>query len=266
MKYWRMAFRRGIRGYEMWLDCYNRGIAAITYWPDGKRLGDLSTVSREDYEDIWRRRAPENKAGRASLRKFRSEIEEEDIIYVKQGPHIVGKGVVKSDYKYDPEILKGCEEEWEHYRKVDWVRDFPRFKLVLGADLHTVLELEGDRLKKIRDIESRKLKEVKVDEAEEGKRYTSEVTFRVRNRALIEAKKANSDYRCEACEMNFKEVYGDIGDEYIIAHHVNPISSRKSASRTTLDDIALVCANCHDMLHRTDPPMSISELRRRIKC
>jgi len=65
--------------------------------------------------------------------------------------------------------------------------------------------------------------------------------------------------------MSFKEVYGEIGEKYIIAHHVNPIGGRKRASKTTLDDIALVCTNCHDMLHRKDPSMSINELRSRIK-
>ncbi len=34
MNYWRMAFRIGDRGYEMWQDCYNRGIAAIGYYTD----------------------------------------------------------------------------------------------------------------------------------------------------------------------------------------------------------------------------------------
>lgn len=272
MNYWRMAFRIGVRGPEVWPDCYDRGIAAITYWPGDEPLGNLSDVSREEYEDLWRRRDPEwNKVGRASLRKFRYEMEKDDIIYVKQGQYIVGKGVVKSDYEYDPKILKGWnvdvswEPPWEHYREVDWLKDFQKFKCVVGADQHTVLELNRVRLNKIREMENRVLKEVKVVEVKEGQRYISEVTFRARNRALIEAKKANSDYRCEVCKMRFKEVYGGIGEGYIIAHHVNPIGSRKSASKTTLDDIALVCANCHEMLHIIEPPMSISELRHRIK-
>jgi len=185
---------------------------------------------------------------------------------VKQGRFIVGKGVVKSGYKHDPEILKGCKREWEHYRKVDWMLHFQQFELVLGADQHTVLELKEKRLKKIRERENQVSQEIRALEAIEGERHKSETTFRARNRALIEAKKINSDYRCEVCKMSFEEVYGDIGKGHIIAHHIDPIGGRRGPSKTTLDDIALVCANCHDMLHRTAPPQSVSNLRHRIEC
>lgn len=267
MNYWRMAFMIGSRGYKMWPDCYERGIAAIGYWADDGEpvVEDCSKLTEDEYNKIWQRKKPKGISDRSSLKKFAYKIKKGDTIYVKEGSYIVGKGIVKSDYKYDPEILKGCAVEWGHYREVDWIKDFPKFKLVLGANWHTVLELDGERLKKILEMEGRTLEEAEVVEAKEGERYKSEVTFRARNRALIEAKKANSDYRCEVCEMSFKEVYGDIGEGYIIAHHVNPIGSRKNASKTTLDDIALVCSNCHDMLHKTNPPMSIDELSRRIK-
>ena len=114
-------------------------------------------------------------------------------------------------------------------------------------------------------MESEAIKRARIIEVNEGERYTSEAKFRARNRALIEAKKINSDYRCEVCEMKFNEVYGKIGDGFIIAHHINPIGKRKKASKTTLDDIALVCSNCHDMLHRRDPPFGIHHLRDRIQ-
>ena len=135
----------------------------------------------------------------------------------------------------------------------------------LGADQHIVLELDKERLDKIRKIESKTRKEIKVIEVEEGKQYKSEATFRSRNRNLIEAKKTNSDYRCEVCDMTFKEVYGKIGKEYIIAHHKNPIGNMKKTAMTTLDDIALVCANCHAMLHTNNPPLSLEKLRNKIK-
>lgn len=297
-KYWRMAFRNGPGGSEVWPHCQEKGIAAISYSSNRESLGDLTGVSREEYDDKWRRLSWGNPSGQASFRKFRYEMKRGDIIYVKQGvkqgPNIVGKGVIKSGYKYDPKILEGCkvevkgrEEEvgWEHYREVDWVRGFQSFRCVLGADPHTVLELNEERLNKILKREEvtlteikkdkaqadsirsaakpilEKLKKVGKDEAKEGERYLTEVTFRVRNRGLIRAKKDNSDYCCEVCKMGFKDTYGVIGEKYIIAHHVNPIGNRKRASKTTLDDIALVCSNCHDMLHRSNPPYKLQELR-----
>lgn len=269
MNYWRMAFRIGSQGYEMWPDCYDRGIAAIGYWTDDgygeEVVGDCSKITEDEYDEIWRKKEPKNISARNSLKNVAYRMKKGDIIYVKQGPYIVGRGVVTRKYKYDPSILRGRKTEWGHFVRVDWEKEFPRFKLVLGADRITVLRLKGKHLNKISEMESQIRKKVETFEADEGKKYKAEAIFRVRNRALIEAKKANSDYRCKVCNMSFKEVYGAIGEGYIIAHHVNPIGSRESSSRTTLDDIALVCSNCHDMLRKTEPPMSISKLRHRIK-
>lgn len=267
MNYWRMAFRAGSRGYEMWPHCYKRGVAVIGYADEnGKQIvGDCRKLTEEEYDEIWKRKDPKNIPARTSSKNFAYRMKEGDVIYVKKGAYIVSKGTVEK-YDYDPDMLAEYGDGgWDHYRNVTWEDDFPSFKLVLGTDRYTVLKLDGERLSKIRKMESHVRKDVEAFEAKEGERYRSEATFRARNRALIEAKKAKSDYRCEVCEMSFKEVYGEIGGKYIIAHHVIPIGGRKSASKTTLDDIALVCANCHDMLHRKDPPMTIGELRRRYR-
>jgi 5-methylcytosine-specific restriction protein A len=100
--------------------------------------------------------------------------------------------------------------------------------------------------------------------AHEGEKHISEVIWRSRNRQLIEKKKSSSDYHCEVCGMKFEEVYGSIGTEYIVAHHLDPIGKRESVSPTTLDGIALVCANCHAMLHQQSPPCTIQKMRDRL--
>lgn len=62
--------------------------------------------------------------------------------------------------------------------------------------------------------------------------------------------------------MVFEEKYGKIGEKYIIAHHLKIIGGRQRSSKTKLEDISLVCANCHNMLHKKNPPYAISELKR----
>jgi hypothetical protein len=42
----------------------------------------------------------------------------------------------------------------------------------------------------------------------------------------------------------------------------NIILIPNGTSKTTLDDIALVCANCHAMIHAKNPPISIEEMRK----
>lgn len=62
-------------------------------------------------------------------------------------------------------------------------------------------------------------------------------------------RKGNGRIRCECCEFDFVNQYGDHGLEFIECHHIVPIS--KGGERpTSTKDLAMVCSNCHRMLHR----------------
>ena len=264
VNYWRMAFREGSQGPDLWKYCLIKGIAAIGYSDknDVQIVGDCRKFTIEEFDEIWKKKWPRSGSAKNSLKLFAYEMKEGDIIYAKEGPLIVGKGVV-GKYGYEPQLFNEYGHKgWNHFRNVEWDLSFKPFRTVLGADQCAVLKLNQDRLDSIRQIESKEHGNNSMMEVKEGKRFVSEAMFRVRNQALIDLKKRRSDYRCEVCNMKFKDVYGDIGSEYIVAHHVKTIGSRKKASKSTLDDISLVCANCHDMLHTKDPPYSIKELRR----
>lgn len=68
---------------------------------------------------------------------------------------------------------------------------------------------------------------------------------------------------CEVCDFDFYRVYGDLGKDFAECHHVIPLSDLKSEMAVRLSDLAIVCANCHRILHRsrTRPMLSIHELR-----
>ena len=71
--------------------------------------------------------------------------------------------------------------------------------------------------------------------------------------------------RCTVCSLDFSERYGEIGNGFIHVHHVRPISGPGSKKRVNpRDDLVPVCPNCHAMLHRTNPPMDVQELSRRM--
>ncbi len=70
---------------------------------------------------------------------------------------------------------------------------------------------------------------------------------------------------CEACIFEFESFYGDIGKGYIECHHRTPLASMQLASKTGLDDLALVCSNCHRMLHRSVDYLSVEDLRMKIR-
>jgi hypothetical protein len=66
---------------------------------------------------------------------------------------------------------------------------------------------------------------------------------------------------CEACEFDFEAVYGSLGEGFAECHHRVPLSELSAEHKTKLSELAIVCANCHRMLHRSRPMMSVEELR-----
>ena len=67
---------------------------------------------------------------------------------------------------------------------------------------------------------------------------------------------------CEICGFSFRKAYGDLGKEYIEAHHKIPLSELSEETETKESDFALVCSNCHRMLHRRIPALKSDELRK----
>ena len=264
MTTWRMSFRAGNHGHEMSYDCFRLGVAAITYGPLEKT--DLSKHLKGQPKKLWAKLEPSQKA---SLRRVAYEMRAGDVIYVKRGPKIVNKGVVKGlhkcrAYKFDStgRLKEPDGSPWPHQVPVKWV-GFPDVRILLGSEQLTVKELSADKVKQLENAVNKVTKAKKRAEALEGKVSRAETLFRSRNRTLIQEKKGNSDYRCEVCEFSFDDNYRDIGRKYIVAHHLKAIAS--GPARTTLDDIALVCANCHAMIHTEYPPIKIEKMQKLVK-
>jgi 5-methylcytosine-specific restriction protein A len=88
---------------------------------------------------------------------------------------------------------------------------------------------------------------------------------RERNRTLVTrakqlAQKRSGRLACQVCEFVFGVRYGRLGEGYIECHHVVPISQLRPGSRTKVTDLALLCSNCHRMVHRRRPWLSMIEL------
>jgi 5-methylcytosine-specific restriction protein A len=79
--------------------------------------------------------------------------------------------------------------------------------------------------------------------------------------------KAKLGYECMACGFDFEEVYGETGKEYIEAHHLTPIANLKEGeSRTTTEiDFAMLCSNCHRMIHRFEDSSDLEKLKELVK-
>ena len=69
-------------------------------------------------------------------------------------------------------------------------------------------------------------------------------------------------YTCSVCNFNFEKFYGEFGKNFIHVHHLIPISSKgKSYELNAIKDLRPVCPNCHAMLHKTNPPQTIEQLK-----
>jgi hypothetical protein len=92
----------------------------------------------------------------------------------------------------------------------------------------------------------------------EGSKQLRSHYRRERSSKLISLKKeqyqkTNGFLACEICGFSFDKAYPEsLSRGFIEAHHKIPLSKIDSVVRTTLDDLLLVCSNCHRMIHRTN--------------
>jgi 5-methylcytosine-specific restriction enzyme A len=89
--------------------------------------------------------------------------------------------------------------------------------------------------------------------------------YRERNPALRRKKIASvrahgGSLACEVCNFDFAQQYGERGQGYIECHHVEPLHVGGEKARS-VNDLALLCSNCHRMIHTKPPWPTPAELR-----
>lgn len=99
----------------------------------------------------------------------------------------------------------------------------------------------------------------------EGARRLVSHLKRERNRALVEAKKSavlksHGNLSCEVCGFDFSITYGHLGEGFCEVHHLIPLPASSESVTTTLTDLAVLCSNCHRIIHRSEPMLSVAEL------
>jgi len=93
----------------------------------------------------------------------------------------------------------------------------------------------------------------------EGKEILRQHIARERNPKLVKSAKQKfklehkNKLYCEVCGFDFDDKYGELGEGFIEAHHIKPVSEMKDREKTKLDDIVLLCSNCHSMIHKKRP-------------
>ena len=103
-------------GAEIWDECYQKGIMAIGW----DAIGDLTAYNSKDEmkqamkEDIDPTLSY-TMAAHATW-QFVREMKPGDVVFAKKGMyHVIGRGVVESDYKFDP-----SRKQYKNIRSVKW--------------------------------------------------------------------------------------------------------------------------------------------------
>lgn len=93
---------------------------------------------------------------------------------------------------------------------------------------------------------------------------------RERNRELAAAKRNEAQGKnkgrliCEGCDLDSRTAYPMVAQDVYEVHHRAKLSAAGSGRLSRMEDLAILCANCHRAIHRTAPMMTVEELREAI--
>lgn len=97
---------------------------------------------------------------------------------------------------------------------------------------------------------------------EEGAMKAVKVNRYERNRGARAACISHYGAICQGCKMDFGSRYGERGKDFMHVHHLLPLMVIKKAYKVDpINDLLPVCPNCHAMIHRREPMLSIDDLR-----
>jgi hypothetical protein len=82
-----------------------------------------------------------------------------------------------------------------------------------------------------------------------------------RNAALRAAAKRYWGAECYCCGFSFGAYYGPIARGVAIVHHLHPFYGAAISRASSVQDVRVVCANCHQVLHLKIPPLDPEDLR-----
>ena len=211
-----------------WLRHIRRSLGQkLHFWPfDGWQVPENKSVIAEVYPALWNHKYPLN-----------------DRTSDQQDAYVTAAAMADAD-------LTGALKEW-------FCRD-------ITENTPTVGQVEGWILGVMTNPID-KTDQQKLNSAE-SRLLTKAHLLRESNRELVNKKKQDVLKRtgvlaCEACGFDFQQMYGDRGEGFAEVHHIKPPQTLIAVSKTHINDLAIVCANCHRMIHRRKPWLDIDDLK-----
>jgi 5-methylcytosine-specific restriction protein A len=100
----------------------------------------------------------------------------------------------------------------------------------------------------------------------EGAKMRIEVNKYERSRINRAAALSAHGTLCKVCSFNFEEKYGPEGKGFVHVHHIIPVSQiGENYLIDPVRDLMPVCPNCHAIIHQTNPPRSVDEVKNMLR-
>ena len=246
-------------------------------WPF---MGDVSSLTLAQIKHRFAEELPDSTAGRINsdssmLFKFYNKIEVGHTIVARAGrKSIAAVGTVTRAAYYSPKKARSVYPKsnvYPNHIDVEW-NDEPRGLLFAKQEfglmaLHSITSEKLNRLINSSPPQSMSPEELPDPETyPEGAKNSIIVNSYERNVKARAACLKYHGYACHVCEMTFAQRYGELGLNFIHVHHLKPIAARKKIySVNPTKDLVPVCPNCHAMMHRSTPPLTVKQLRKIIR-
>jgi hypothetical protein len=179
-------------------------------------------------------------------------------------------------------VCRSCQTKYPQYRLITKTRAAADYRLN-AAELQTLRFLETRNphyrtsapmqlflVSQVEELATRKWGDIVYPDEKtiptfEGAKKQVIVNRYERNPAARQKCIEYYGHNCSVCEMNFERIYGERGKHLIHVHHVIQLSSiGESYEVDPIKDLRPICPNCHAVIHRTEPPCSIEELKKLI--
>lgn len=154
--------------------------------------------------------------------------------------------------------------EWKEYDKISHGSTFRGGLKCLIALKNDLAFLNHKRIAHtmLNPISYKSNKDGFVEDIREGKSYESHSVKYERNPHLRAMCINHYGYKCYVCGFDFKEHYGELGNNFIEVHHLTPLSELKEEHVTSpIEGMVPLCSNCHSMVHKTNPPIEVEKLK-----
>lgn len=144
--------------------------------------------------------------------------------------------------------------------------------ITIPRDIEELLEQEWNDINSSRIVGKSCRSELLAEEIISSDRYFEGAVKSIQVNRYERSSKAREKciehhgYNCSVCEVNLKDVYGEIASEFIHVHHKVPLAViGEKYEIIPIEDLVPICPNCHAIIHRYKPEILIEELKKIIK-